>query len=124
MLDARRRGNGVAQVFPTKESLEEYTKRTASHFPYDSPKAGKLLRRLLRKPHENTLRNQNKASLVPPPDLQDGSYEAKKQDPQKRQKRLALEAKHCEIQDGSIRRIGHNDHKKSRKGRKTRGAIQ
>ena len=77
VIDARRRGNGVAQVFPTKESLEEYTKRTASYFPCDSPKAGNLLRQLLRKPRKNTIRNMNKSPLFPPPYLQDGRYEAK-----------------------------------------------
>ena len=77
VIDARRRGNGIAQVFPTEESLKEYTKRTASYFPYDSCKAGKLLRQLLRKPRENTVRNMNKSPLFPPPCVQDGRYEAK-----------------------------------------------
>ena len=77
VIDACRRGNGIAQVFPTKELLEEYTKMTASYFPYDSPKAGKLLRRLLRKPRNNTIRSMNKSPLFPPPYVQDGRYEAK-----------------------------------------------
>lgn len=77
VIDARRRGNGIAQVFPTKELLEEYTKRTASYFPYDSRKAGNLLRQLLRKPRKNTIKNVNKSPLFPPPCVQDGRYEAK-----------------------------------------------
>ena len=77
VIDARRRGNGIAQVFPTKESLEEYTKRTASYFPYDSRKAGKLLRQLLRKPRKNTIINVTQSPPFLPPYVQDGRYEAK-----------------------------------------------
>ena len=79
VIDARRRGAGTAQVFPTKESLEEYTKRTASYFPRDSRKSGKLLRQLLRKPlkNENVIRDVNKSPLFPPPYVQDGRYEVK-----------------------------------------------
>lgn len=49
LIDTRRRGSGIAQAFPTKEALQEYTRRTASYFPYHHPKAGNLLRRLLRR---------------------------------------------------------------------------
>ena len=77
LVDARRREDGVAQVFPNEESLKEYTKRTASHFPYDSPKAGNLLRQLLRKPRENTIGNVMESPLFPPPYKRNGRYEAK-----------------------------------------------
>ena len=77
LVDARRREDGVAQVFPTEESLKEYTKRTASYFPYDSPKAGNLLRHLLRKPRENTISNVMESPLFPPPYKRDGCYRTK-----------------------------------------------
>jgi len=73
VVDARRRGNGVAQVFPTKEALQDYTTRTASYFPYDSPKAGNLLRQLLRRPRENTVKNVTKYPLFPPRSVRDRS---------------------------------------------------
>jgi hypothetical protein len=50
LIDVRRRGTEIVQVFPTKEALWEYTKRTASYFPYNNPKAGNLLRKLLSEP--------------------------------------------------------------------------
>jgi len=50
LIDVRRRGTEIVQVFPTREALSEYTKRTASYFPCNSPKAGNLLRKLLSKP--------------------------------------------------------------------------
>jgi hypothetical protein len=50
LIDVRRRGTEIVQVFPTKEALEEYTRRTASYFPFGNPRAGKLLRKLLSKP--------------------------------------------------------------------------
>ena len=75
VIDARRRGNGVAQVFPTKESLQEYTKTTASYFPYNDRKAGNLLRQLLR--CNNPRRNWTQPPLYPPPYIQEGDHEAK-----------------------------------------------
>ncbi|CAF9929791.1 MAG: hypothetical protein HETSPECPRED_007451 [Heterodermia speciosa] len=80
VVDARRRGDGIAQVFPTKGLLQEYTKRTASHFPYDSPKAGYLLSRLVRQPRRYYIRSLNKS--IPRSYLQDGRYEANKKDSQ------------------------------------------
>ncbi|OCL06371.1 hypothetical protein AOQ84DRAFT_276940, partial [Glonium stellatum] len=46
LIDTRRRGTGVVQVFGSKESLSEYIKETASYFPRNHPKAGNLLRKL------------------------------------------------------------------------------
>ncbi|MCJ1398953.1 hypothetical protein MMC11_002154 [Xylographa trunciseda] len=57
LIDVRRRGHGTAQVFPSEEALQEYTKRTAAYFPHYSPKAGKLLKRLLRRPRKNLADN-------------------------------------------------------------------
>lgn len=67
VIDARRRGDGVAQAFSTEEALLEYTKRTTSHFPYNSPKAGELLRRILRKSREDTIKDVSESPLFPPP---------------------------------------------------------
>lgn len=53
VIDARRRGNGEAQVFATNEALQEYTRRTGSHFPHGHPKAGLLLRLVLRRPRDS-----------------------------------------------------------------------
>jgi len=52
VIDARRRGDGAAQIFPTNEGLQEYTRRTGSHFPHGHPKAGHLLRMVLRRPRD------------------------------------------------------------------------
>ena len=64
VVDARRRGEGVAQVFSTEEALREYTIKTASYFPRGSPKAGNLLWRLLRKNDEEIISLTN--SALPP----------------------------------------------------------
>ena len=71
MIDTRRRGNGVAQVFPTEESLKEYIKRTASYFPYNTRNGGNLLRELLRKPRNETVNNNIRFPLFPPPSVRD-----------------------------------------------------
>ena len=55
IIDVRRRGKGVAQVFPTQEALWEYTVVTASYFPRDCPKAGLLLKWLQRKSRSNNI---------------------------------------------------------------------
>lgn len=77
VIDVRRRGNRAAQVFPTEEALQQYTKRTSSCFPYSSPKAGKLLRQLIRRAGDNTIRNVMESPLFPPPNIRDGSYGGK-----------------------------------------------
>lgn len=64
VVDVRRRGKGVAQVFSTEEALREYTIKTASYFPHGSPKAGNLLSRLLRKNDEEIISLTN--SSLPP----------------------------------------------------------
>ncbi len=74
VVDVRRRGDGVAQTFPTEESLQEYTKRTASYFPHNCTKAGQLLRHLLRKPRNNTIGNVMESPLFPPPSIRKGRH--------------------------------------------------
>ncbi|MCJ1380749.1 hypothetical protein MMC17_003858 [Xylographa soralifera] len=67
LVDAYRRGDEAAQVFPTEEALQEYTKRTASYFPYGNPKAGNLLKTLLRKQRKDMAGNPINFPLHPPP---------------------------------------------------------
>jgi len=64
LVDVRRSGTGVVQVFSTEESLQEYTKKTASYFPYGHPKAGNLLRKLCSKPCENIVQKPWKKTTV------------------------------------------------------------
>ena len=47
-------------MFSTAESLQEYTKKTASYFPYGHPKAGNLLRKFCSKPRENIVQKPRK----------------------------------------------------------------
>lgn len=54
----------MARLFSTNEALHEYTIKTASYFPRDSRKAGKLLRRLLRRTDEKEI-SLTDSSLVP-----------------------------------------------------------
>ena len=77
VIDVRRRGNETAHVFFIKKSLKKYTKRTVNCFSYDSRKARRLLKQLLRKFRENKMKNMNKSPLFSPFYVQDGRYEAK-----------------------------------------------
>jgi hypothetical protein len=60
IIDARRQASNCAQVFPTEDALQEYTKRTSSYFPRSNSKAGNLLRQL------PSLRNPNNVLVSPP----------------------------------------------------------
>lgn len=64
--------DGVAQTFQTEETLREYTKRTASYFPYNSPKAGKLLRLLLQKLRQSRFNKISRPPLSRPLSPRDG----------------------------------------------------
>ncbi|MCJ1434339.1 hypothetical protein MMC27_003706 [Xylographa pallens] len=77
LVDARRHGDEPAQVFPTEEALQEYTKRTASYFPHDNSKAGRLLKNLLRKPRKDMAGNLNTFPSYPPPKHQDKPVQSK-----------------------------------------------
>ena len=80
MIDVRRRGNGVAQVFSTEEALHEYTVKTARYFPRGSPKAGNLLRRLLQKTDKEGIISLTKSSLVPSRYIHEQGIQAKAKD--------------------------------------------
>lgn len=80
VVDVRRCGNGVAQLFPTYEALHEYTINTGSHFPCYSPKAGNPLRCLVREHREKMTVSATTAPLVLQPDARDGSVKAKARD--------------------------------------------
>lgn len=96
LLDARRREDGVAQVFENQEAVYQYTKRTGSYFPRDCPKAGNLLRKLTQKSHDDTTRNGITPPLPPLPDLQVGYYEAKGKREARSKKKLRLVAESAE----------------------------
>jgi hypothetical protein len=75
MMDVRRRGIGVAQLFFSERALEEYTVKTASYFPHH-PKAGSLLRWLLRKSDNKKIINMKNYPLFPPPNIRDRGVKA------------------------------------------------
>jgi len=77
LIDARRHGSGEVREFATKEALQEHTRQTASYFPYNHPKAGNLLKRLVRKDRQITMSNVSKAPLFSPPSTRDSRVKVK-----------------------------------------------
>ena len=105
LVDARRRGDVPAQVFPTEEALLECTKRTASYFPRDISKAGKLLRKLLRKPR-NAMAGNPISFLSIPSKRQDKQAKSKssqiKKTPPGTEKREARSKKKYRVINGAF----------------------